>query len=363
MDWSKVSEHMGGDRSSYQHRMRWHSVLKHRVAGANSRPNSKKEIVMEPWSATEVDLLLAAVEACARVDGSNAMDEHINTLHMHEHEMQQHHDSGATSAQPDHDDAQPSDDPVNESSSGISLPVPPAIPPDHSGHFAAGPVSMSALGGALLAHTVDWIAASNKLAEDYAMIGGLIAKRSPLQCLHMWRQVMNARMREAALHMRLNPTPENHSDRPPGIALSRNSPWSDLEDDRLTEAVGVYDGQGRGGGVDWGKVCEFLGSVRTYNQCRHRWHNVIKHRSLTGDENGRYGDVQDMHHQQLQGYHHSHGENEDHHGYDAEQHQWAMQQQQEQHDMMQHQQQGDADGQEASGAPHPSYANLEKYDV
>lgn len=52
----------------------------------------------------------------------------------------------------------------------------------------------------------------------------------------------------------------------------------------MTEAVGVYDGQGRGGGVDWAKVCEFMGSVRTYNQCRHRWHNVIKHRGMNPED-------------------------------------------------------------------------------
>lgn len=55
VDWGRVSLHMGGDRSSYQHRMRWHSVLKHRVAGAPSRSSGRKEVVSEPWNETEVE--------------------------------------------------------------------------------------------------------------------------------------------------------------------------------------------------------------------------------------------------------------------------------------------------------------------
>lgn len=61
-------------------------------------------------------------------------------------------------------------------------------------------------------------------------------------------------------------------------------------DEKLTEAVGVYDGQGRGGGVDWNKVCEFMGPIRSYNQCRHRWHNVIKHRGNLADSEHRYNE-------------------------------------------------------------------------
>jgi hypothetical protein len=36
----------------------------------------------------------------------------------------------------------------------------------------------------------------------------------------------------------------------------KTSPWTDVEDIKLTEAVGMYDGMGRGGTVDWSKVCQ-----------------------------------------------------------------------------------------------------------
>ena len=47
--------------------------------------------------------------------------------------------------------------------------------------------------------------------------------------------------------------------------------------------MAVYNGHGRGGGIDWGKVCEYLGGHRRYNQCRHRWHNILKQRAMRGN--------------------------------------------------------------------------------
>lgn len=44
--------------------------------------------------------------------------------------------------------------------------------------------------------------------------------------------------------------------------------------------MAVHNGHGRGGGIDWGKVVEYLGGGRKYNQCRHRWHNVLKARAM-----------------------------------------------------------------------------------
>ena len=55
------------------------------------------------------------------------------------------------------------------------------------------------------------------------------------------------------------------------------------QDIKFIEAVAVYNGHGRGGGIDWGKVCEYLGGSRKYNQCRHRWHNVLKTRAMRED--------------------------------------------------------------------------------
>lgn len=257
VDWAKVRTHLGGERSSYQHRMRWHSVLKHRVAGAARTPG-KKDVVMEPWAEQEVDLLLQAVEdvgANLPLDGSEIIDDNQHRLHLH-----QHHGAGGQEG---------GDHQGRNSLGGI----------DHHHTGGLGAIASLAMSGALVAHAIDWVAVSNKLSEDFSMSGGLGGKRTPLQCLHMWRQIMNSRMREHGIY----PTDQIRSEDPNlMIGLHQNSPWTYMEDDKLTEAVGVYDGQGRGGGVDWNKVCEFMGPIRSYNQCRHRWHNVIKHRGTVG---------------------------------------------------------------------------------
>jgi hypothetical protein len=52
------------------------------------------------------------------------------------------------------------------------------------------------------------------------------------------------------------------------------------QDEKLVEAVGIYEGQGKGGGVDWSKVSEYLHGERTPNQCHTRWNSVLKHRGL-----------------------------------------------------------------------------------
>ena len=73
---------------------------------------------------------------------------------------------------------------------------------------------------------------------------------------------MNSRLRESGVY-----PDQSRLEDPNWPALHQNSPWTYLEvrscfileskllqDEKLTEAVGVYDGQGRGGSVDWNKV-------------------------------------------------------------------------------------------------------------
>jgi hypothetical protein len=204
---------MGGERSSYQHRMRWHSVLKHRVAGAASRPTGKKEVTMDPWNASEIQILLNAVEASARTTPL----ENADITEVSEYSLHQLHHGGnphSHSTEASHSSSEMKD----ASLDAFDIP---------------GPVAAASQGGAMLAHTIDWNAVSVRVSEEYAMLGGLGPKRSPLQCLHMWRQVMNSRMRM--------PTTPNSSDigtvdiddarMMPGnsFALSRNSPWTDME--------------------------------------------------------------------------------------------------------------------------------------
>eukprot|EP00604_Paraphysomonas_vestita_P004448 CAMPEP_0174825364 /NCGR_PEP_ID=MMETSP1107-20130205/42680_1 /TAXON_ID=36770 /ORGANISM="Paraphysomonas vestita, Strain GFlagA" /LENGTH=420 /DNA_ID=CAMNT_0016056897 /DNA_START=48 /DNA_END=1311 /DNA_ORIENTATION=+ len=310
VDWSKVSEHMGGERSSYQHRMRWHSVLKHRVAGAASRPTGKKDVVVEPWNNREIQILLNAVEICAKenpIENADITEDSEYSLHNVVHQS----DSSLDQQQNQHQNQHQHQQIHNDESSGVQMKDITL----ESFDVPTGPVAAAAQSGALIAHTINWIAVSNRLAEEYSLIGGVGIKRSPLQCLHMWRQFMNSRMKFPIQNSSDISTVEIDDARMiPGnsFVIARNSPWTDMEDEKLTEAVvfmmdkdvvvvligqkfvnlwdeklteavGVYDGQGRGGGVDWAKVCEFMGSIRTYNQCRHRWHNVIKHRGISHD--------------------------------------------------------------------------------
>jgi predicted metal-dependent phosphotriesterase family hydrolase len=86
-----------------------------------------------------------------------------------------------------------------------------------------------------------------------------------------------------------------------------------------------------------------MGPIRSYNQCRHRWHNVIKHR----------GNIPESEHRQSEDLAHE---------------QWVASQQQaignEQHMLHSHPHSHSADiqhQQQMSSAA--AYANLDKYDV
>lgn len=74
-----------------------------------------------------------------------------------------------------------------------------------------------------------------------------------------------------------------------------------------------------------------MGPVRSYNQCRHRWHNVIKHRGTLGTSPN-----EDIAHEQ----------------WVAQQH--ANEMAAQQHQLQQHQ--------SAPNTP-SSYNNMDKYDV
>lgn len=83
---------------------------------------------------------------------------------------------------------------------------------------------------------------------------------------------------------------------PVARAFMRTGQWSADEDDRLIEAVSLFDGQGRGGAIDWGRVCEYMGGDRTYDQCRVRWNGVLKvHGSKEGTvKRGPWSEVEVM---------------------------------------------------------------------
>lgn len=56
-------------------------------------------------------------------------------------------------------------------------------------------------------------------------------------------------------------------------------PWSKEEDSRLEEGVRRYNGLGLRGGIEWEKVRQEVGDLRSVHQCRGRWNGILKHRT------------------------------------------------------------------------------------
>lgn len=44
-------------------------------------------------------------------------------------------------------------------------------------------------------------------------------------------------------------------------------PWTNEEDSRLIGAMKIFEGKGKGGGVDWAQVSSYLGDTRAASQC------------------------------------------------------------------------------------------------
>lgn len=63
-----------------------------------------------------------------------------------------------------------------------------------------------------------------------------------------------------------------------GPLANKTVTWSDADDEKLLEAVHLFRGVGRGGSVDWMKVCEYVGNDRTREQYCGRWNGVLKQR-------------------------------------------------------------------------------------
>jgi hypothetical protein len=211
VDWSRVSELMGGDRSSYQHRMRWHSVLKHRVIGSASRPNTKKEPVIDPWDPREIQILLGAIEVCARPNFGNSDRTVGNDYDLHQQHLPSSTDQSRVSPFSSYES--------NE----------PATIVDR--FDVPGPVTAAAQSGAMFADTIDWTAVATRVSEEYGNLTGTGVKRSPLQCLYMWRIVISSRLRMPTTVSDFGTVDLDDARMIPGksFALSRNSPWTDME--------------------------------------------------------------------------------------------------------------------------------------
>jgi hypothetical protein len=99
--------------------------------------------------------------------------------------------------------------------------------------------------------------------------------RTPKQCANKWETIVRNKMRD---DLKLAADLEHYDSasnkvRERGL---KSGIWTAVDDDRLMEGVALYEGQGRGGAVDWGQVCEYVGNGRSYDQCRIRYNGVVK---------------------------------------------------------------------------------------
>jgi hypothetical protein len=168
VDWVKVRTHLGFERSSYQHRLRWYGLLKHRITG--KRDSSP----VEQWPDDEIEVLVQAVEACG---SSLSMKLEVDPCQPQAH------------------------DPLDPNSAPLLA-------------SGVGSLASLAMTGALFAHLINWTAVSDYVAKD---IGP--ERHSALQCLYAWRQAMDSRGGRDGV----NPYD------PAAPALHANSPWTALE--------------------------------------------------------------------------------------------------------------------------------------
>lgn len=61
----------------------------------------------------------------------------------------------------------------------------------------------------------------------------------------------------------------------PKLIGMKSGGWTAQEDARLVEAIKLFDGHGRGGGIDWKKVSKYV-QGRTPKHCVNRWNNHHK---------------------------------------------------------------------------------------
>lgn len=288
VDWDAVSAHLGGTKTSKQCNRRWNRVLK-------IKEGIEGRIRTDPWDPEEERLLLAGIEACRVLPGDQS---HYQTAS---------HDASV--------------DPSGQSAPSTGAPVSSdgTAPHDHQYHQLLDPdyhQDQQALNNLVLEvdpNTVDWV----RVSIDF--LGSL---RTPKQCERRFEALQRQTLRDGYLSTnresigstayseadssdqlglyessvgrdsiesaRSNSSRRSSAgDRPRTTLLSssyyrhrgraiKTGPWVPEEDDRLIEAVALYEGQGRGGAVDWGRVCEYMGGDRTYDQCRIRWNGVLK---------------------------------------------------------------------------------------
>lgn len=286
VDWNAVSDHLGNSKLPKQCNKRWNRVLKIKE-GVEGR------IRTDPWESDEEKLLFMGVDACRVPDGV-AFDPAVKDRSSHSESLS----DGSSIYQVHqelHDQLYPQpQQPPDDTSAG-----------QHVSYHHLYPSQSELAPGEVHIKSVDWARVSAEYLQGH---------RTPRQCEKRFEGLQRQRLRESQYgesfdatreslggdsqideddenrrrmsiasmtsarsldDSRRNSTGSNSSYRHRGRAV-KTGPWVAEEDERLIEAVALYEGQGRGGAVDWGKVCEYMGGDRTYDQCRVRWNGVLK---------------------------------------------------------------------------------------
>ena len=103
---------------------------------------------------------------------------------------------------------------------------------------------------------------------DWTRVSRHIGHRSEKQCNVRWNTLLKYR----------------------GASTTRRGGWSAEEDARLVDAI--RRNERKGGGIFWTKVCEEMGSERTYQQCLKRWRQTLQHLG-SGARIGAWSDQED----------------------------------------------------------------------
>jgi hypothetical protein len=272
VDWDAVSSHLGGTKTSKQCNRHWNRVIK-------SDESVEGLIRTDLWEAEEERLLFAGIDACR----NSFYQAGVSDLQEESLAMDSH---GALPFDAEEDD-KTKIEPLLSSPQAAQYPQvqvqvqvqPPAAGADDDDQqrYELYCKALNTLVTEVDPRTVDWVRVSVEYLESY---------RTPKQCERRFETYQRQ-----IFHLSANPGATDHGFDELGARdtgtrrsiasrhrrrVSKTEPWAADEDERLTEAVALYEGKGRGGATDWGRVCEYVGGDRTYDQCRIRWTGGFK---------------------------------------------------------------------------------------
>jgi hypothetical protein len=296
VDWNAVSDHLGNSKSAKQCNKRWNRVLK-------IKDGVEGRIRTDPWEPDEERYLFLGVDACRHsMEGGGAAYDPDAKEQAAESAERQAAGGDESSLYQVHQDLQEHlyQQPPQQSPQYSDLPS-----GQHVSYHHLYPSQTELAPGEIHLKSIDW----NRVSAEF-----LHGHRTPRQCEKRFEALQRQRLREGQYsdpsyegggresHGGESQLEEEEEDARRRVSVASTSsgrtlndcrstagtfyrlrgraiktgPWVAEEDERLIEAVALYEGQGRGGAVDWGRVCEYMGGDRTYDQCRVRWNGVLK---------------------------------------------------------------------------------------